>query len=175
LSQDDLLLAQVVRARCSFFAQIYEILCQVTIRMCTLQAAASRAFPGENFDPLVYQLFSDEALTQLGGYKLHPLVMYLTLPLAKMRKASNVLIIAYLPVVGIETGITSTPRCPTTAFCRCAAYSLLSIHHSQGCWNTYPAWFDMGCDSRVCDPQAGVQLTSFSMVFKGRIPKLSLQ
>jgi hypothetical protein len=60
-------MSQVFACKRSFFAQICGITCQVAIRMFALQAAASRAFPGEDFYPLVYQLFSDEALTQLGG------------------------------------------------------------------------------------------------------------
>lgn len=75
------------------------------------QDAAGKAFPGEEFLPLCYSLFSDESSTTLGGFKFHPIVLYLTLPLQKMRKADNALVIAYLPVVGAaETGITNPER-----------------------------------------------------------------
>jgi hypothetical protein len=72
-----------------------------------VQAAAAAGFPGEKFDLLCYNLYSDASATKLGGYSFHPAILSLTLPLQKMRALPNVLVIAYLPVVGSDSGFSA--------------------------------------------------------------------
>ena len=73
-----------------------------------MQDQTVSAFPGEQFDVLAYFLYSDEATVSLGGYKFHPVVLFVVQPLHLMRAVGNYLTLAYLPVIGTESGLNGS-------------------------------------------------------------------
>ena len=71
-----------------------------------LQEMCKSQFPGDECFVLPYLLYSDESVIALKGFKFHTLVLFLAQPLQKMRALGNHIILAYLPVVGSETGLS---------------------------------------------------------------------
>ena len=71
-----------------------------------LQASIKAQF-GSDMDVLPYILYSDEEKIRLqGNASFHPLVLFLASPLYLLRAQGNLVIIAYLPVIGTESGLS---------------------------------------------------------------------